>query len=82
VAELSTVRRNLLAQPRYTPYCGAERCYLRWPRTTFNGSQFECRCGWKSTFEAEFIEEYRAAQTAMLEAHVSGVNGLDGSDAK
>lgn len=56
---LSTVRRNLLNQPGYTPYCGAEKCGGRWPRTFFNGSQFACACGWRSSFEAEFIEDYK-----------------------
>lgn len=58
---LSTVRRNLLEQPGYTPYCGAESCRLRMPRTVFNGQQFQCACGWQSSFEAKFIELYKLA---------------------
>ena len=27
----SIVRRNLLTQEGYTPYCGADTCALRWP---------------------------------------------------
>jgi hypothetical protein len=55
----SIVRRNLMEQPGYTPYCGAENCLWSWPRTRFDGSQFACACGWKSSFEAEFIEQYK-----------------------
>lgn len=54
----SIVRRNLMTQPGYTPYCGAGTCRFRWPRTAFNGRQFECICGWRSDFEPEFIEQY------------------------
>lgn len=64
---LSTVRQNLLTRPYYTPYCGGERCYLRWPRSAFNGSQFTCRCGWKSKYEPEFIEQYKAAQAKLTD---------------
>ena len=62
---LSTVRRNLLTERGYSPYCGSEKCFLRWPRTRFNGRQFECRCGWESGFEPAFIEQYKAAQEAL-----------------
>lgn len=57
---MSIVRQNLLNRPGYTPYCGAEHCTSRWPRTTFNGKQFQCRCGWQSEFEPEFIAQYLA----------------------
>lgn len=57
---MSIVRENLLKVPGYTPYCGNENCSYHWPRTEFNGSQFACHCGWRSTFEAEFIEKYKA----------------------
>jgi hypothetical protein len=55
---VSIVRRNLMNCPGYTPYCGADPCKLRWPRTWFNGTQFQCGCGWRSSFEAAFIEQY------------------------
>ena len=55
----STVRRNLMNEPGYTPYCGADKCAARWPRTVFTGKQFKCCCGWQSSFEAEFIENYK-----------------------
>ena len=55
----STVRRNLMNEKGYSPYCGAERCYLTWPRTLFDGEQFKCRCGWRSAFEPEFIAAYK-----------------------
>lgn len=61
----SIVRRNLLTQYGYTPYCGSDHCTWRWPRTTFNGAQFACRCGWKSGFEATFIAQYISNQDAM-----------------
>lgn len=56
---LSIVRRNLLTEKGYSPYCGADNCHLRWPRTQFNGEQFECKCGWQSGFDKEFINEYK-----------------------
>jgi len=56
---ISTVRRNIMTERGYSPYCGAERCYLTWPRTSFDGGQFGCRCGWRSSFEPEFIAEYK-----------------------
>ena len=59
-AHVSLVRRNLLAVPGYSPYCGADRCSGHWPRTRFNGKQFKCgSCGWVSSFEPEFIREYK-----------------------
>lgn len=57
---MSVVRNNLLSEPGYTPYCGGETCRVM-PRTFFNGEQFQCpSCGWKSSFEPEFIEIYKA----------------------
>ena len=56
---MSIVRDNLMIEPGYTPYCGAAECDQRWPRTEFDGNQFKCRCGWRSTFEREFIESYQ-----------------------
>jgi hypothetical protein len=57
---LSTVQRNLLSVPGYSPYCGAERCLKGMPRTTWdpNIRQFVCACGWKSSFPADFITKY------------------------
>jgi len=57
---MSIVRNNLMNQKGYTPYCGADKCPFIYPRTTFNGEQFKCSCGWKSTFEKPFIDEYKA----------------------
>lgn len=56
---LSTVRRNLLEQEGYSPYCGNTNCTRQWPRAHFNGKQFECSCGWVSEFDQEFIELYK-----------------------
>jgi hypothetical protein len=59
-AVMSIVRDNILNRPGYTPYCGgAGMCGM--PRTEFDGEQFKCpHCGWRSGFEAEFIERYKA----------------------
>lgn len=57
---MSTVKDNLMNRSGYSPYCGGERCTLI-PRTNFNGEQFVCRsCGWKSGFDKEFIDKYKA----------------------
>jgi hypothetical protein len=57
---VSIVRDNLMTRRGYTPYCGAYQCRFVWPRTTFNGEQFVCDCGWRSSFDREFIAAYRA----------------------
>lgn len=57
---LSIVRENLMTRRGYTPYCGADPCPYRWPRTRFDGEQFACRCGWRSGFEPEFIAAFKA----------------------
>jgi hypothetical protein len=62
---MSIVRENLLTRKGYTPYCGSVSCFLRMPRSYFNGKQFQCGCGWESSFEAEFIEKYKQAQEKM-----------------
>lgn len=54
----SIVRNNLMSRPNYSPYCGNTDCIHSMPRTTFNGKQFECSCGWKSAFDNEFISHY------------------------
>lgn len=56
----SIVRANLLTRQGYTPYCGATRCNRGMPRTTWDGEQFRCSCGWRSEFPADFIAEYKA----------------------
>ena len=64
---MSIVRDNILNVKGYTPYCGDELCKPRaihsperWPRTKFDGKQFNClKCGWKSEFDKEFIEIYK-----------------------
>lgn len=56
---MSIVRQNLLSRPGYSPYCGNEKCPTM-PRTTWNGEQFQCSCGWRSQFPADFIAEYKA----------------------
>lgn len=65
----SIVRSNLLSQHHYAPYCGKDYCGARWPRMVFNGHQFQCACGYKTTFEPEFIEQYKAAQAKMTELY-------------
>lgn len=53
------VRKNLLSDPSYSPYCG-DSCH-RMPRTHFNGEQFVCEsCGWVSDFPTDFIAYYKA----------------------
>jgi len=60
MSEETTVRQNLMNEPNYSPYCGAEHCSKGMPRTKFNTKlmQFTCPCGWVSSFPAEFIEKY------------------------
>lgn len=58
---MSIVRENLMNDPMgYTPYCGAENCRLRWPRTIYLNKQFQCPCGWRSSFEAAFIDQFES----------------------
>jgi hypothetical protein len=54
------VRKNLMNEKGYSPYCGDPNCPTM-PRTKFNKSlgQFYCSCGWLSEFPEEFIKEYR-----------------------
>ncbi|MCB1534892.1 MAG: hypothetical protein KDJ44_09240 [Rhodoblastus sp.] len=54
----SIVRENLMTRPGYTPYCGALNCTHWWPRTQWAGGQFACRCGWRSSFDADFVAAY------------------------
>jgi len=58
---MSIVRENLMNELDYTPYCGNGNCVGRMPRTSFDGEQFKCHaCGWRSAFEVEFIDAYKA----------------------
>ena len=61
MTEETVVRENLMAQENYSPYCGAEKCFLRNPRAKWDNYkyQFTCRCGWTSSFPSDFIERYR-----------------------
>jgi hypothetical protein len=56
--DLSTVRRNMLTRKNYTPYCGNGSGNCAMPRTMFDGFQFQCQCGWRSSFEPAFIARY------------------------
>lgn len=60
VGRTSIVRDNLMNRAGYVPYCGNANCSLGMPRTHFIRDQFECGCGWRSTFEADFITAYKA----------------------
>lgn len=55
----SLVKNNLMKEKFYTPYCGSDNCSYGIPRTKWFGGQFMCSCGWKSDFDATFIQEYR-----------------------
>ena len=57
---MSIVRENLMEREGYSPYCGNDLCYLRMPRTHFDGQQFVCGCGWRSEFPADFIAAFKA----------------------
>ena len=58
--DMSTIRENLMNEQGYTPYCGNDECWGRWPRTKYSAGQFHCQfCNWKSQFPPEFIEEYK-----------------------
>lgn len=72
---LEAVRDNLLKRLGYTPYCGAPKCPLHWPRSHFDGEQFKCRCGWRSQYESDFIEQYKNAQRELYERGEQPENG-------
>lgn len=65
---MSIIRDNLMTLEGYTPYCGNAgnkgACRYGMPRTTFKRGQFECPCGWRSSFEPEFIAKYEARWAA------------------
>lgn len=56
---MSIIRDNLMNREGYSPYCGNMDCTRGWPRTTFDGYQFNCGCGWRSDFERGFILQYK-----------------------
>lgn len=62
---MSIVRDNLMNREGYTPYCGNQKARDSYggchnPRTYFTGEQFKCyRCGWQSSFPADFINQYK-----------------------
>lgn len=57
--ETSIVRENLMTRKGYTPYCGSSKVPTCMYRTTFNGQQFKCKCGWISSFPDDFIFRYK-----------------------
>lgn len=69
---MSLIRENLMERPGYSPYCGSDRCPLSMPRTKFDGAQFRCACGWRSGFDAEFIEQYKAKWAIGAAAQTGG----------
>lgn len=53
------IRKNLMTEKGYSPYCGG-MCAIM-PRTIFTGRQFKCEiCGWHSEFPEDFINKYKA----------------------
>jgi hypothetical protein len=70
---VSIVRDNLMNRAGYSPYCGAAAaCRLGMHRTHFVRDQFECGCGWRSNFDAEFIAAYKAKWHQATSASPSG----------
>jgi hypothetical protein len=61
INETSIVRKNLMENEFYTPYCGKDNCSQNMPRTDFNPiiNQFVCICGWTSKFDNKFIKKYK-----------------------
>lgn len=58
------VRRNLISDRNYRPYCGNWDC-KETPRSFWNGNQFQCKfCGWVSQFEEDFIATYKKTHYA------------------
>lgn len=56
--ENTIVRGNLMKDKNYSPYCGGIDC-KGLKRTSFNGQQFTCSCGWISSFPDDFIKSYK-----------------------
>lgn len=65
---LSITRRNLLTVRDYESYCGADFCSKGMPRAHFDGMQFICECGWRSSLEQEFLLFYRSFRRSWLES--------------
>jgi hypothetical protein len=63
---MSLIRDNLMTRPGYSPYCGDAMCPHGMPRTRFTKGQFQCSCGWRSGFDAEFIAQYQAHWASTL----------------
>lgn len=65
--EKTIVRENLMTRQGYSGYCGSALCLPRtqssperWPRTVFNGEQFDCpKCKWTSEYPKDFIKRYK-----------------------
>jgi hypothetical protein len=53
---MSIVRHNLLTIKNYSPYCIECRAM---DRMKFINNQFQCKCGYRTSFENEFIEELK-----------------------
>ena len=55
------VRKNLMNQEGYTPYCGRSDCKIGIPRSSWSNKrqQFICWCGWISEFPKDFIDKYK-----------------------
>ena len=75
---MSIVRDNLMNREGYEPYCGNQFCALGMPRAHFIGGQFKCGCGWKSSFEPEFIEAFKAKWPARAASRPSHPEAEDG----
>jgi len=56
---MSIVRQNLMTREGYSPYCAEVRCFRR-ARFNPDRGQFGCPVhSFETSFEPEFIEEYR-----------------------
>lgn len=53
---MSIVRHNLLTIKDYSPFC--LECSAM-ERMKFINNQFQCKCGFRTSFENEFIEELK-----------------------
>lgn len=52
---LEIIKTNLMNLEGYTPLCGNGNCQKR---TSFNGAQFICACGWSTLLDKEFVSKY------------------------
>jgi len=72
-AGVSAVRRNLMNERGYAPYCGNVKCRGMMSRTKWDGEQFKCPCcGWRSQFPSDFIAGYKAKWHQAPNAKVNG----------